>query len=277
LPAINTLTIDGLPSGMIVGQSAQLTPLVTLEGGARKIASEVAWRSSDESIATVSAAGAMAMLSGGVVDISASAYGQSASGRVRGVFRITGLVHETAPTQQVAVAGARVGVQGSADAPYALTDTIGRFILDVETAGLTLAVTKNGYDPATVTIAVPPRDLQQEIGLTPTFALVWEQRDSLALQPSQCAQVYSVYLCGIDVSSFAVHHPGAVVVQSCNTHMPGETGYAHMFRNGVPVFSHACFTSVGGWSWPVEAGFRYEIKSTGIINRDFHIEFTHPN
>lgn len=83
-------------------------------------------------------------------------------------FVVAGVIHESVPTENVPVAGARVEVQGGLDAgAFAITDSSGRFRLEVKAAGFTLLVTKDGYDPASSVIALLPRDQQPDIGLVP--------------------------------------------------------------------------------------------------------------
>jgi hypothetical protein len=105
---------------------------------------------------------------GGDVDITASAYEHEASVRLRSRWVIAGVVHESRPTEDLRVAGARVEMQGGLDSGASvITDGDGRFRLEAQAAGFTLAVSKDGYEPATLVIAALPRDERPDIGLVP--------------------------------------------------------------------------------------------------------------
>jgi hypothetical protein len=165
LPAVTEITIDGLSTPLAVGQSVQLAALVTLPDGTRKVA-DAAWASSDNAIATVSATGVLTVVRQGAANITTTAYQHKASVRLRVPFAITGVIHESFPAADTPIAGARVDVQGGPDAgASAMTDAAGRFSLDVEAAGFTLVVTKNGYESTSSVIAELPRDERPNIGL----------------------------------------------------------------------------------------------------------------
>jgi hypothetical protein len=86
---------------------------------------------------------------------------------VRVPFVIAGVVHESVPAD-VPIGGARVVVQGGLDnGTSTITDDAGRFTLQVERPGFTIAVSKDGFDPAAITVSALPRDLQPNIALTP--------------------------------------------------------------------------------------------------------------
>jgi len=92
----------------------------------------------------------------------------AASVHLRVPFVIAGVVHESVPTE-VPIGGARVVVQGGVDnGASTITDDAGRFTLEVERPGFTIAVSKDGFDPASITVSALPRDLQPNIALTPT-------------------------------------------------------------------------------------------------------------
>jgi len=161
------LTISSLPSPLTVGQSVQLTAMVVLPDGTTKL-TDAAWKSSEVSVATISSSGVLSVVGRGGADITAAAYQHAASVHVRVPLVITGLVHESVPTETVPVAGARVVIEGGPDAgTSAMTDGAGQFSLEVEAAGFTVAVSKDGYDPASASIAELPRDQRSEITLVP--------------------------------------------------------------------------------------------------------------
>lgn len=166
---VSGLTIGGLPSSVAVGQSFQLTAMVTLPDGSQKQTQGAAWKSSDTAGATVSSTGLLTIVAAGiVVDVSATLEDLSATRRLVVPYRITGVVHESAPTADVPVVGARVEVRGGPDAGKSVTtDSSGSFTLDVQAAGFTLDVTREGYGAGSVVIGELPRDRHPEIVLLP--------------------------------------------------------------------------------------------------------------
>jgi hypothetical protein len=166
---VTDTTIGGLATPLAVGQSVQLTALVTLPDGTKKVSDATTWASSDNAIATVSTTGLLTAVRQGAADITATAYQHKTSVHLRVPFAIRGVIHEAFPAADTPVAGARVDVQGGPDAgASAITDGSGRFSLDVEAAGFTLVVTKNGYESTSSVIAALPRDERPNIGLVPS-------------------------------------------------------------------------------------------------------------
>jgi hypothetical protein len=162
------LTIGSLPSPLTVGQSVQLTAMVVLPDGATKLTDDAVWKSSDASVMTISSSGVLSVVAHGSADITATAYQHAASVHLRVLFAITGIVHESVPTETQPVQGARVVIQGGLDSgTSAMTDGAGRFSLEAEAAGFTLAVSKDGYDSTSAKIAELPRDQRPEITLVP--------------------------------------------------------------------------------------------------------------
>src|SRR5262245_21246199 len=90
---IAALAIDGASTAVTIGKSRQLTAVVTLPDGAKK-AAEVAWKSSDETVATISSTGLLSAKNSGAVEVTASGYEHSASAPMRVRFRVVGAVHE---------------------------------------------------------------------------------------------------------------------------------------------------------------------------------------
>jgi hypothetical protein len=165
---------------------------------------DVTWTSSDTSVATVSGSGLLNVVAPGGAEVTATAYGHSGSALVRVPFSISGVIHESPPTQNVAVAGARVEIQGGPENDKtATTDDFGRFTLEVEAAGLTLVATKAGYEPASAVIASLPLERPIEVGLRPTFR---EVVDTFELPMGGTPVREAVF-------SIPVHHSGTMVAR----------------------------------------------------------------
>jgi hypothetical protein len=164
---VTGLTIDGVPPALEVDQSVQLTASVVLPGGTKKLTSGVSWKSSDPAVATISSAGVLTAVGFGTADITASAYEHDAFAHLRVPVSITGLVHESMPTETTPVPGARVEIQEETGGAIATTDSSGRFTLEVATASATLIVTKEGYDSRSVALSGLTPGLRPDIGLVP--------------------------------------------------------------------------------------------------------------
>ena len=188
LPTVTTVTITGLPTTLTVGQTAQLTASATLPDGTRlNAAGQVTWQSSAISVVTVSATGLLMVVASGEADVTATL--QTVRGIVHVVvakspplastYDISGVVHESAPTENVLLSGATVGIHfaGCPTCPHegqkTTTDAQGRFTLPgIDTAGFTLWVQKPGYEATPFNIAMLPRDLHPDIGSPPSFVNV---------------------------------------------------------------------------------------------------------
>ena len=185
---IASVTISGVPTLPTVGQSAQLTAqIVRVDGTAADASGQAAWQSSDASVATVTATGVLTIAGLGEADIAATV--QSVRGTVHlrsakpgaasTLYDLEGVVHENAPTQDVLVPDATVGIHyvGCETCPHAnestTTDATGRFKLTgIATGGFALVVSKQGYETTTYGIAQLPRDQRPDITLAPDAAAV---------------------------------------------------------------------------------------------------------
>jgi hypothetical protein len=159
VPSASALTIGELPPTVTVGQSIQLIATVTLPDGAEKQVLDPTWHSSNVHVATISPTGLMTVVGNGTADVSASAYGHSASAPLRALSQIIGVVHETAPTEHIVIPEATVTIRGGTDdGVTTTTDANGQFVLHtMGTGGFAIIVTKTGYDPFTFEIVQLPR------------------------------------------------------------------------------------------------------------------------
>ena len=181
LPSASSVTISGLPPAFTIGQSVQLRASVALPDGTQLDAtSKVIWQSSDPNVATVSSTGLLA--AGGPGDTEVTATFEQLRGTAHVMVStplptpvrndISGVVHETEPTEGVPVAGATVGIHfvGCPACPHdnqtTTTDSSGGFTLPgIDTAGFTLVVTKPGYETTSYGIVMLPRDQHPRIAL----------------------------------------------------------------------------------------------------------------
>jgi hypothetical protein len=155
-----------MPTTLAVGQSVQLIAMVVLPDGTRKQTTNAVWASMDTSVATISSTGLLTVVGFGGTDVRATAYQQAATAHLRVPFAIAGFVYERIPTAEVPVPGARVSVSGGVDSGAStVTDSSGRFTLDVEAAGFDIVVSKDGYAPASSKIMALPRDQRPTIEL----------------------------------------------------------------------------------------------------------------
>ena len=180
---IVSVTISGLPTSPGVGLTTQLSAqIVRQDGTSADGTSQATWQSTNSSIAAVSATGILTIAGPGEADINATV--QSIRGTAHLVvptpaahptlYDLEGFVHQGAPTPDVAVADATVGIHfvGCPACPHdnetTTTDQTGRFSLKgIETAGFALVVSKPGYETTTYSIAQLPRDQRPDITIVP--------------------------------------------------------------------------------------------------------------
>jgi hypothetical protein len=218
---VTAVTIGGLPSTPSVGQSVPLSATATLPDGTRLNATnQVNWQSSATGISTVSGSGLLTIVAAGEVDVSATLQGVRGTAHLsiapakRG-FDISGVVHESAPTENVLLPGTKVGIHfaGCPTCPHEGQETIaddqGRFtLLGIETAGFTLWARKSGYDAVPFNVAQLPRDERPDIGLTPLGYVTLDLRgDDQCKLPGGLTGVYS----GVRYwGPIAVHRDGLI-------------------------------------------------------------------
>jgi hypothetical protein len=274
---VTTVTISGVPVAPAVGQSAQLTATVTLPDGTRLNAtSQATWQSSAVGIATVTSSGLLSIVAPGEADVNATLEGVRGSAHLsiaaakRG-FDISGVVRESAPTENVLLSGATVGIHFAGcptcpqEGPEATTDDQGRFTLTgIETAGFTLWARKPGYDPTPFNIAMLPRDQRPDISIAPTFSTIREFTQGTC--PSDRSP---------RVVTFAVHHDGLITFTSFAP--PAVDGEQLSFgRLGEPAL---LFFMHSGQSLPIKGGFRYQVAfdCSDVYYHDYLLDFSHPN
>lgn len=144
------------------------------------------------------------------------------------LLRISGVLHEPKPTENQAIADARIEVLGGELAGQVLTtDRDGRFALPpVRSTGFVLAFTKPGYEatrvhvdqlPAGAVIDVAAMPEEREVVLTRSGS-----NDCLDLpEPPEGVPGLREY------ARVAVHHDGAIVVKSAQLPFLRNSGYLY--------------------------------------------------
>ena len=269
LPAVATVAITGLPTTLTVGQSLQLTASATLPDGTRLNATgQVTWQSSAVAVASVSPAGLLTILAPGEADVTATL--QSVNGTVHVVvpkplpppvtFDITGVVHEGAPTENVMLAGATVGIHfaGCPTCPHdnqeTTTDAQGRFTLpSIDTVGFTLWVQKPGYEATDFVVAQLPRDQHPSISVTPVIHETFAWNGLVGTGPVEAVVVDSI---------FPVSHMGQLIIAAQWSTV--YDGFQHIVvrRDGTTVYEHFFDYGNDGTTIhvPVDAGHTYEVR-----------------
>jgi hypothetical protein len=177
-PSVTEVTISGLPPALKVGQTAQLTASVTLSDGAKKdTTSGVTWQSTEPTVATVSSTGLLTTTGAGEALLTATLQGVKGTAKLLvsklapplTLYEISGVVHESAPTENVLLPDTVVQVVGGQlDGQQVSTNASGAFTLPpVTEAGFSLRVKKAGYETLQVPIDSLPHHLTHSIGLLP--------------------------------------------------------------------------------------------------------------
>ena len=144
------VTITGARD-MTQGETATLTATVRYSTGATETVSErVAWSTEDARIAIVNGRGVVTAVEAGEVRIRATLNAVSGSTAIRvaaAARPIAGRVHESRPTEHIAVAGATVtAVDSAGTTQSAVTDGAGRFSMRLARGPARITVNAAGYE-----------------------------------------------------------------------------------------------------------------------------------
>jgi len=285
-PTITALTITGVPSRGAVGLTVQLAVSVALSGEDRKsvVPTDVTWRSSDTTVATVSPSGLLAVTGPGTADITAVFQGIAGRASLVGGFVISGLLREAAPTSARTVAQAQiVVVGGSLDGQAYMTDDEGRFALPPVPAGhFTLNFTKQGYVDLRVPVVEVPSDTYLNVSILPAPGMtqeIWEGRND----------------CRADFP-LLVHYDGPVTVQECGFGRASDRASVFLRSETGSFFKWVGYCGVGmpfgvPFGETVHGGNVYYLTLMGdsgpdsprgpeeipCLNAQFRVVFTHPN
>jgi hypothetical protein len=186
-PAVASLTIDGARS-LVEGETLTLTATAHLSNGAAEpVSTGLTWVSDDPRVATIDARGVVTAVSAGQSQIRATFSSVSATTAVRVTAAprsVSGKVHESFPTESVAVAGATVSAVGADGATAsATTDASGAFTMRLVPGAARLTVAAAGYETSSTSAEVTAGDLS--LSLVPVLREVTESFDYVYPRPSQ--------------------------------------------------------------------------------------------
>jgi len=155
-PTITSVTVDGAHS-LAEGNTLTLTATVHWSSGLTAAATNnVSWISDDPRVATVDAHGVVTAVKAGQSQIRATVETVSGSAAVQVIavaVAVSGKVHESAPTEDIAVPGATVTAVGADGAvSSAVADASGAFRLNLVPGVAQFTVTAPGYDTATTSV-----------------------------------------------------------------------------------------------------------------------------
>lgn len=185
-----SLTIGGMRSPLVVGESIQLTATLSYsDGSTRDVTREVEWfTNAGIEVATITEHGVLTAVRAGFGTVHARYFHspQNIGAKVvefqvnaapPPVPEIRGVVHEASPRPGLALAGVRVEIENG---PYAgqatTTDYWGIFqFFGIKQAGFDLMASKRGYESTRYRIAELPRDRAPDIQLPGPFDEAFER------------------------------------------------------------------------------------------------------
>jgi len=257
-----TLTITG-PQTFSERESVSLTATLRSAGGVTSdVTTSVSWASDTPDIVTIDARGVATGIVAGAGRIRASLGAVSATAAVQvsvGRRRFTGVIHESAPTEGTAVAGATVRIiGGSASEQQTVSDSSGRFGVDLVAGAYQVLVAAPGYDPTSLVLTLETNGTPLSLALVPTLR---EVRFQFAAQPPTPGVFVIQRTFPIDL-----HHPGEIRVEITNdtySHSGGEDAFCLELRDsaGRMVAQSRGFYDVRPFPIRQAAGIgHYEVK-----------------
>ena len=196
-----SLLISG-PRVLLEGETGTFSATVQFsDGSSRVVADGVSWSSDDPRVATISQQGNANALFAGDTRIRAtygSLGGSSQLSVEAGARVVTGRVHESAPTEEVRIAGATVTAMDSAGVTSSVaTDPEGAFVLTLRPGMARLTVVASEYETSQVTVDVPPEGTSLSLPLVPvsrqvilTFHYIYPPTPDLVRQRTYRLDVY---------------------------------------------------------------------------------------
>jgi len=202
---LTSLTVDGART-LTEGESVTLSATAHYaDGSSQAVTSGVSWASDDVRIATVDARGVVTAISAGQSQIRATFNTVSGTTAVRvnaAPRSVSGKVHESFPTESVAIAGATVTAVGADGATVsATTDASGAFTLNLVPGVAQVTVAAAGYETATTNADVTRGTVS--LALVPVLREVNESFDYVPYPGSPTPVAARTF-------RFAVHHAGTL-------------------------------------------------------------------
>lgn len=193
--------------------------------------------------------------------------------------QISGTLHESKPTEQTMVAGARIEVTGGELAGRTFTtDDRGRFTLPpVTNAAFSLTFKKAGYDDAKASVTQLPRDATLDLAIMPAqqdVALVRSGANDCVDLPAPPPGVPGVR----EYARFPVHHDGGILVKAAR--LPFSTNEGYVYRQTPAGWEKNEFDYILlGTPVPVQGGFVYMITFGGDkdLCAAWSVDATHPS
>jgi hypothetical protein len=189
---------------------------------------------------------------------------------------LTGVVHESKPTEDRKIGGVRVQVRGGEPlgAPQT-TDAEGRFMLPSTAPGAVIELTKDGYEPATITIRETNGAIT--IAMTPTMRTMQIARsgkNDCSELPAPPAGVPGVR----EYARFPVHHDGSVTVMAAQLPFASNPGFLYRLTPAGWVKNEFDYVLLRQ-PLPVLGGFWYVLTfGEGMDNcGPWSLDATHPS
>ena len=273
---VTALAIAQPGSALRRGQTLQLIATATLSNGQVATPQGLAWTTSDENVATVNN-GAVTAVADGRATIRASLGAISASADIvvrTGGGTLSGLVTESAPTEDRPVPGARVVVaEGVYADTMAIADGAGRFMLNDVEGALRLRITAIDYQDLTATAHAGASAI---LRLTPELRRVTESNQWTATPGGPYRENGRL--------TFAMHHDGLVEIAAL-AWLRDSDAAAHCAELRDDR-NNKVWTRVTPWQGLVKkvltlpGGRRYELKIHGCDGDTLHhyrLEVVHPS
>jgi hypothetical protein len=197
---------------------------------------------------------------------------------------VTGVVHESAPTEAVTVPSVRIEVvSGDVAGQPIVSDPDGRFQFQAApSAPLRLRFSAAGYDSREIDASASP-DQPIDVALTPTFMLRRQTFEGTFAE-WECPNLPrgGSYDCIREIQ-LPVHHSGAVDVEFCHI-QAFDSDRIWLMRDSAVIGQVQCSLPYANGSrpyrdddWKVEAGVTYTLRIWGDWRQPYRVVITHPN
>jgi hypothetical protein len=291
---VDGLIINGLHS-LEEGETATLSLSVRLStGGSKAVADGVTWSSENPATATVTPSGVVTAVASGTAAIRAAFEGISTTAPLTvspGPRTFSGFVHESQPTETVAIAGATIAVVDAKGVTQSIvSDKAGRFSVRLPMGPTRFTVTAPNYevnerstdiavDTALLSVALMPamREVRE------SFGQPWTQWNGRTLPGGPFREVSF---------SIVAHNPGTIRMnaEAClsgclASEMASFCAEIRDGSNRVVASAHGQYDlapdipnvqTKGGERYQVKMGVCPGVDAKWMMNR-FYIEVNHPS